>query len=71
MSDSTHTLFLVLNLDCMQASQETVLMVAAREGSMGMVSKMIQHGATVNLKNKVCNSCLGNKHLKLGLQLTA
>ena len=33
-------------------------MVAARKGSMGLVRKMIQHGATVNLKNKVRNSCL-------------
>ena len=37
----------------MQYSQETVLMVAARKRSVGMVRKIIQHGANVNLTNKV------------------
>ena len=39
--------------DSMQKFQETVLMAAAREGSVGMVRKMIQHGANVNVANKV------------------
>jgi len=46
-------LSLVVNFDSMQKSQETVLMVAAREGSVGMVRKIIQHGANMNLTNKV------------------
>ena len=46
-------LSLVVNFDSMQKSQETVLMLAAREGSVGMVRKIIQHGANVNLTNKV------------------
>jgi len=44
--------------DSMQKFQETVLMAAAREGSVGMVRKMIQHGANVNIANKV----IGNLH---------
>ena len=40
-------------LDSMQKFQETVLMAAAREGSVGMVRKMIQHGSNVNVANKV------------------
>ena len=39
--------------DSMQKFQETVLMAAAREGSVGMVRKMIHHGANVNIANKV------------------
>ena len=31
----------------------TALMVAAREGSVGIVKMLIQHGANVNLTNKV------------------
>jgi len=46
-------LSLGVNFDSMQKSQETVLMVAAREGSVGMVRKIIQHGANMNLTNKV------------------
>ena len=37
----------------MQKFQETVLMGATRVGSVGMVRKMIQCGANVNLTNKV------------------
>ena len=37
----------------MQASQETALMVAARMGNVGIVRKLIQYGANVNLTNKV------------------
>ena len=36
-----------------QDSQETALMVAARKGGVGIVKKLIQHGANVNLTNKV------------------
>ena len=49
-------------------------MVAAREGSLGIVKKLIKHGADVNLTNKVtglactggtgqgesCDHCLGS-----------
>ena len=53
-------------LDSMQESQETALMVAARNGSVGIARKLIQHGAGVNLTNKVlvwwalilCCSCM-------------
>jgi len=37
----------------MQEFQETVLMAAARVGSVGMVRIRIQCGANVNLTNKV------------------
>ena len=47
---NSHT---VHDLDSMQESQETALMVAAREGSVGMVNKLIHQGVTVNLTNKV------------------
>jgi len=40
-------------LDYIQKSQETALMVAARKGRVGIVKKLIQHGANVNLTNKV------------------
>ena len=33
--------------------EETALMRAARKGSVGIVTKLIQHGANVNLTNKV------------------
>ena len=33
--------------------QETALMRAARKGSVEIVTKLIQHGANVNLINKV------------------
>ena len=49
-----YTLSLVDDLDSMQESQETALMVAAREGSVGMVRKLVHQGATVNLTTKVC-----------------
>jgi len=32
---------------------ETALMVAARKGRVGIVKKLIQYGANVNLTNKV------------------
>ena len=40
--------------------EETALMRAARRGSVGIVTKLIQHGANVNLTNKVtsCTPCL-------------
>jgi len=40
--------------------EETALMVAARKGSVEIVTKLIQHGANVNLTNKVtsCTPCL-------------
>ena len=37
----------------MQECQETVLVVAAREGSVQIVGKLVQHGATANLTSKV------------------
>ena len=42
-----------VNLDSIQGPHETALMVAARKGRVGIVKKLIQHGASVNLKNKV------------------
>ena len=36
-----------------QDSQETPLMTAAKKGNVGIVKKLIKHGASVNLTNKV------------------
>ena len=36
-----------------QESQETALMMAAKKGNVGTVRKLIKHGASVNLTNKV------------------
>jgi len=49
-------LLLRFNLASIQESQETALMMAARKGSVGIVKTLIQHGANVNLTNKV--TCL-------------
>ena len=40
-------------------NQETALILAAKKGSMGTVRKLIQHGASVNITNKVtpCTLC--------------
>ena len=45
-------------IDSMQKFQETFLMAAVREGSVGMVKKMIQRGANVNIAN--ANKVTGN-----------
>ena len=51
------TLSLLLNS---VQDEETALMRATRKGSVGIVTKLIQHGANVNLTNKVtsCTPCL-------------
>ena len=36
-----------------QDSQETALMIAAKKGNVGIVKKLIKHGANVNLTNEV------------------
>ena len=43
----------VVELDSLQQSQETVLMVAARKGRLEIVRRLIEHGARVNRTNKV------------------
>jgi len=45
--------YYVVDLYSIQDSQETALMVAAREGNVESVKKLIQEGANVNLTNKV------------------
>ena len=47
---SCNTLSLLLNS---VQDEETALMVAARKGNVGIVRKLIQHGANVNITNKV------------------
>ena len=37
----------------LQECQRTALMLAARKGSLEIVNKLIQHGASVSLTNKV------------------
>jgi len=39
--------------------QETVLMAAAFKGNVGIVRKLIQHGANVNLTDKVTSPMFG------------
>ena len=39
--------------NCSQESQETALMMAAEKGNVVIVRKLIKHGASVNLTNKV------------------
>ena len=46
-------LVVFLALILFQESQETPLMMAAKKGIVGIVKKLIKHGASVNLTNKV------------------
>ena len=36
-----------------QDSQETPLMTAAKKGNVGVIKKLVKHGSSVNLTNKV------------------